>query len=94
MADEQLDTMTTAGKTAPAEKPTPCLARQPILNKDEKVLGYELLFRESQEENRFNSDYEGGTRSIIDTLNIMGLVQPSIFASRSCFTAVSELTGE
>ncbi len=65
--------MTTAGKAAPAEKPTPCLARQPILNKDEKVLGYELLFRESHEENRFNSDYEGGTRSIIDTLNVMGL---------------------
>ena len=65
--------MTASGKAAPAEKPTPCLARQPILSKDEKVLGYELLFRESQEENRFNSDHEGGTRSIIDTLNVMGL---------------------
>jgi len=65
--------MTAAGKAAPAEKPTPCLARQPILNKDEKVLGYELFFRENPEENRFNSDYEEGTRSIIDTLNVMGL---------------------
>lgn len=65
--------MISAAKAAPAEKPTPCLARQPILNKDEKVLGYELLFRESAEENRFTSDFEGGTRSIIDTLNVMGL---------------------
>jgi len=65
--------MTTSGKAAPAEKPTPCVARQPILSQDEKVLGYELLFRESPEDNRFNSDYEGGTRNIIDTLNVMGL---------------------
>ena len=65
--------MNPSAKTAPAEKPTSCLARQPILNKDEKVLGYELLFRESAKEERFSSDFDGGTRSIIDTLNIMGL---------------------
>ena len=65
--------MNTAVKTAPSEKPGSCLARQPILNKDEKVLGYELLFRENPTEDRFNSDFEGGTRSIIDTLNVMGL---------------------
>ena len=65
--------MNASVKTAPAEKPGSCLARQPILNKDEKVLGYELLFRESPQEDRFNSDFEGGTRSIIDTLNVMGL---------------------
>jgi c-di-GMP-related signal transduction protein len=39
--------MNIAVKTAPSEKPSSCLARQPILSKDEKVLGYELLFRES-----------------------------------------------
>src|ERR1700756_2432590 len=65
--------MNTAVKTAPSEKPSSCLARQPILSKDEKVLGYELLFRESAQEDRFNADLEGGTRSIIDTLNVMGL---------------------
>ena len=65
--------MNTSAKTAPAEKPGSCLARQPILNKDEKVLGYELLFRDSLEGDRFNSNFEGGTRSIIDTLNVMGL---------------------
>ena len=65
--------MNTSVKTAPAEKPSACLARQPILHKDENVTGYALLLRESLEENRFNADFEGGTRSIIDTLNVMGL---------------------
>jgi c-di-GMP-related signal transduction protein len=65
--------MNTAVKIASPEKPSSCLARQPILSKDEKVLGYELLFRESPQEDRFNADLEGGTRSIIDTLNVMGL---------------------
>jgi len=65
--------MNMSAKPAPAPKPCDCLARQPILNKDEKVLGYELLFRESINEEHFSSDFEGGTRSIVDTLNIMGL---------------------
>jgi c-di-GMP-related signal transduction protein len=49
---------------APAEKPSPCLARQPILTKDEKVLGYELLFRDSAEDRHFHSDVEIATTSI------------------------------
>src|SRR6266567_8670030 len=57
---------------APAEKPNPCLARQPILTQDEKVLGYELLFREGPEERRFQCDLENATSSIIDTLNVIG----------------------
>jgi c-di-GMP-related signal transduction protein len=57
---------------APAEKPTPCLARQPILTKDEKVLGYELLFREAPDERHFHSNVETATTSIIDTLNVVG----------------------
>ncbi len=65
--------MNSAVKPAPTEKATPSLARQTILDKDEKVLGYELLFRECLEENRFTSDQETGTRNIIDTLNVMGL---------------------
>jgi len=51
----------------------PCLARQPILTNDEKVLGYELLFRENQEERHFTSDGESATSHIIDTLNVLGL---------------------
>ena len=65
--------MNPSAKAIPGEKPSHCLARQPILNKEEKVLGYELLFRQSADENRFESDFDGGTRSIIDTLNVMGL---------------------
>lgn len=65
--------MNTSAKPAPAPQSSDCLARQPILSREEKVLGYELLFRETAEENRFSSDYDGGTRTIIDTLNIMGL---------------------
>ena len=65
--------MNPPGQAAPAMKPSPCLARQPILTEDEKVIGYELLFRESPEDNRFSSDAESATSSTIDTLNVMGL---------------------
>lgn len=58
---------------APAKTPNPCLARQPILTKDEKVVGYELLFRENAEDNRCEADGESATSSTIDTLNVMGL---------------------
>ena len=53
-------------------KPSASLARQPILTKDEKVVGYELLFGESSEE-RFRSDTENATAHVIDTLNVLGL---------------------
>ena len=62
---------TSAASTA--KKPTFCLARQPILTKDEKVLGYELFFRESYDEVHFSSDFETATSNTIDTLNVMGL---------------------
>lgn len=64
--------MNTTGQ-APASAPSPCLARQPILTKDERVEGYELLFRENADDNRFEADFEHATSSIIDTLNVMGL---------------------
>jgi EAL and modified HD-GYP domain-containing signal transduction protein len=65
--------MNPPGQAAAATKPSPCLARQPILTQDEKVFGYELLFRESPEDNRFSSDAENATCSVIDALNVMGL---------------------
>jgi c-di-GMP-related signal transduction protein len=58
---------------APAKKPNPWLARQPILTKDEKMLGYELLFRENPEDDRFASDGESATCCIVDTLNVVNL---------------------
>lgn len=65
--------MSTPGRAIPAEKPCPCLARQPILTKDEKVFGYELLFRESSEERRFTANGDNATSHVIDTLNVLGL---------------------
>lgn len=56
-----------------AKKPSSCIARQPILTRDEKVLGYELFFRESYDDVHFSSDFETATSNTIDTLNVMGL---------------------
>lgn len=48
-------------------------ARQPILTAEEKVYGYELLYR-SSEENRFQSQNpDGATRSVIDMSSLLGL---------------------
>jgi c-di-GMP-related signal transduction protein len=65
--------MSTPGRAIAAKNAAPCLARQPILTKDENVAGYELLFRESSEERRFTSDAENATSHVIDTLNVLGL---------------------
>jgi c-di-GMP-related signal transduction protein len=66
--------MGTQAQAASVEKPTPSVARQPILAADEKVLGYELLFRQGPEdENLITSDVESITCAIIDTLNLIGL---------------------
>jgi len=49
------------------------VARQPILTPDERVFGYELLFR-SDAANRFSSmDPTDATRSVIDMSSLLGL---------------------
>ncbi len=65
--------MSSSPKAVSAARSSPCLARQPILDREEKVLGYELLFRENQEDTQFASDCENATCSTIDTVNVMGL---------------------
>ena len=63
-------------KTAPAlapEKPSACIARQPILSSEEVVTGYELFFREDREQRRFSADREDATSATIDMLNFVGL---------------------
>ncbi len=65
--------MGTRAQTAPFEKPTPCIARQPILTANETVVGYELFFREAREDNRFHSESESATAATIETLNLVGL---------------------
>lgn len=64
--------MGTQAQPAP-EKPSACIARQPILPADESVIGYELLFRDNADERRFKGDADAATRATIDTLNLMGL---------------------
>jgi EAL and modified HD-GYP domain-containing signal transduction protein len=65
--------MPTPAQTASPEKSSACIARQPILTADEKMFGYELLFRSSPTEEHFNSDAENATGTAIDTLNMIGL---------------------
>lgn len=60
-------------QAAPEEKPAPCIARQPILTADERVVGYELFFREGRDQRRFSSDGDSATSATIDTLNLVGL---------------------
>lgn len=55
------------------EKSAPCIARQPILNADELVTGYELLFRENSAQTHFASDAEWATSTAIETLHVVGL---------------------
>ncbi len=64
---------TSTTQPAPDSKASPCIARQPILNADECVIGYELLFREDPAQDHFSSDGENATRTLIDTLSVLGL---------------------
>ncbi len=49
------------------------VARQPILTADEKVFGYELLFRDGVENCFRSSDAEGASRNTLDTSLLMGI---------------------
>jgi c-di-GMP-related signal transduction protein len=62
--------------TAPARtreaKPLRYVARQPIFDRDEKVFGYELLFRDGLE-NAFTGDTDEASRATLDRSLLMGL---------------------
>ena len=49
------------------------VARQPILTKDEKVFGYELLFRDGIEDYFCPKDAEAASKIMLDSSLIMGL---------------------
>lgn len=49
------------------------VARQPILDSEEKVVGYELLFRDGLENYFRNTDADAASRSTLDTSILMGL---------------------
>ena len=60
------------GKLAP--KPgTQFVARQPILTADEKVFGYELLFRDGVEDFFRHTDADVASRSTLNTAMLLGL---------------------
>jgi len=62
------------GEGKPTPKPgTRFVARQPILTADEKVFGYELLFRDGVEDYFRSPDTEAASRSTLSTSMLMGL---------------------
>jgi len=62
------------GEGKPAPKPgTQFIARQPILAADEKVFGYELLFRDGIENFFSHSDTDAASRSTLNTSMLLGL---------------------
>jgi len=48
-------------------------ARQPILNGEQQVIGYELLFRDGLENSFGNADPDAASRSVLDSSLLMGL---------------------
>jgi len=53
-------------------KPLRYVARQPIVDREEKVFGYELLFRDGLE-NAFSGDTDEASRATLDRSLLMGL---------------------
>jgi EAL and modified HD-GYP domain-containing signal transduction protein len=60
-----------SAKIRPA-KPLRYVARQPIFDREEKVFGYELLFRDGVE-NAFKGDTDEASRATLDSSLLMGL---------------------
>lgn len=78
--------MTMTAHAVSAEKPAPCLARQPILTKDEKIMGYEVLFRELPEGPESTSSSDHAPCGIVDTVKAIGfdVVSSGHFAFIPC----------
>lgn len=54
-------------------KPLRFVARQPIFDREEKVFGYELLFRDGLENAFTGTDLEAASRATLDSSLLMGL---------------------
>src|ERR1700756_470532 len=54
-------------------KPLRFVARQPIFDREEKVFGYELLFRDGLENAFTGTDVEAASRATLDSSLLMGL---------------------
>lgn len=64
--------MTTDGATTPASTQCTFVARQPIFDRDQKVYGYELLFRDGVKNFFANPDLESACRHTLDTSLLVG----------------------
>ena len=71
-ADKNCVTTPAQAKVIPAPNAR-FVARQPILSQDEKVFGYEILFRDGVEDYFRSTDPEAASRSTLDTSLLMGL---------------------
>ena len=71
-----MESISTGSAAAPARvnelKPLRYVARQPIFDREEKVFGYELLFRDGLE-NAFSGDKDEASRATLDRSLLMGL---------------------
>lgn len=65
--------MTPTAQAVSAERLAPCLARRPILTKDEMVMGYEVLLRETSDSARSTSNLDQAPSSIVDAVKNVGL---------------------
>ena len=54
-------------------KPFRFVARQPIFDREEKLFGYELLFRNGMENSFSASDFDAASRATLDSSLLMGL---------------------
>jgi c-di-GMP phosphodiesterase len=65
--------MTPAAQAVSAERSGPGLARRPILTKDETVMGYEVLFRETSDSSQSTSNPDQAPDSIVNAVKNVGL---------------------
>lgn len=72
-ADRQDVASPTPARASSIKPGTRFVARQPILTRDEKVFGYELLFRDGIEDYFRCPDPESASRSTLDSSMLMGL---------------------
>jgi c-di-GMP-related signal transduction protein len=72
MAGQGVAPAKTQAKAKKEVKPLRYVARQPIVDREEKVFGYELLFRDGLE-NAFSGDTDEASRATLDRSLLMGL---------------------
>jgi c-di-GMP-related signal transduction protein len=72
-ADSKSMGQSSSAKAAPAKPFLRYVARQPILTADEKVFGYELLFRDGAHDYFDGADPEAASRGTLNTTLVMGL---------------------